>query len=132
MERNKLLRPIVFLMVFLFLTDALAQKFYWYYSIWWFDMLMHFLGGLWLGLVFIYFFLPKNITISLILKILAFVFLAGIGWEAFEFYFINYVAQNSFNILDTISDVLFDLIGGISAVLYFSKRIMPPEPNKVE
>ena len=89
-------------------------------------MLMHFLGGFWLGLAFIWFLFGKNISFELscrfICKIILGVLLVGIFWEVFEFYFINYVAQNSFDTLDTISDIFFDLSGGLCAILYIWKK----------
>jgi len=126
MDRKKLLKRLIYLILFIFLANFLADKFYWYYTIWYFDMLMHFLGGFWLGLVFFYLFPPKEsfLNYSAILKILLFVLLIGVGWEVFEIIFNNMLAHMSFNTLDTFSDVFFDLSGGGLAILYFLKRIM--------
>jgi len=142
MERNKLLRPIVYLMVFLFLTDALAQKFYWYYSIWWFDMLMHFWGGFWVGIFFIWFFsavrLPfwrwpiQDLNRRTAWQAFLFVFFIGIVWEAGEFLTKNYIGLDPFNLLDTISDVFLDLAGGAAALFYCWRKTMPRDFYKVE
>jgi hypothetical protein len=46
----------------MFVADLAATKFFWYYSISWFDMLMHFSGGLWVGLFFsLVFFAPRHL-----------------------------------------------------------------------
>lgn len=99
-------------------------------------MPMHFIGGLWLGLFFIYlFYIPSESfrfsseSKALILKILLFVLSIGVGWELFEILFNNIIAKIPFNSLDTISDVFFDLSGGSFAVLYFLKFIMFTEKN---
>ena len=85
---------------------------------------MHFLGGFWIGLVYFYIFPQKENSFSAILKVLAFVFFIGIGWEVFEILFNNIIAVNLFNSLDTFSDIFFDLAGGGLAVFYFFKRIV--------
>jgi len=146
MDRKKLLKLIIYLMFFIFIANLLAQKFYWYSSIWYFDMIMHFLGGVWQGLFFIWFFsindLPlfrlslDAIDFKLIYKTILFVLLIGVLWEFFEFFTNNYVGHDPFNTLDTISDIFFDLAGGAFAVFYFlfylSKKIMPVVANKVQ
>ena len=132
MDRKKLFRIIAFLVVFISVTNFFANKFYWYYSIWYFDMIMHFLGGVWVGLASIYLFPPKDLSIKFIWRILFFVLLVGVGWEVFEVFVSRMTTESSyFNILDTISDVFFDLAGGVFAILYFLKRIMYINENKV-
>src|SRR3989338_592396 len=97
MDSEKLLQRLVYLIFLIFLVNFVANKFHWYYSIWYFDMIMHFLGGAWLGLVSLWFFSRTSTSESfrlspeLVLKILLFVFFAGLGWEIFEFYFYNFL-----------------------------------------
>lgn len=124
MDRKKLVKPLVYLIFFIFIMNLLANKFYWYASISYFDMIMHFLGGFWVGLCYFYFFQVKSIFISNILKLLAFVFCIGLGWEVYEILVNKAVAQNSLDYLDIGSDIFFDLLGGAVAAIYFSKRIM--------
>jgi len=84
MDFKRLLIRLVSLIFFIFLLNYLAMKFYWYSSIWYLDMPMHFLGGVWLGLIFIWFFKLNEIRIKVILKIILCVLLVGILWEFFE------------------------------------------------
>lgn len=132
MDRKKLFKHTTYLIFFIFIVNFLANKFYWYSAIWWSDMPMHFLGGLWLGLILIWLFNFQDLSLRLISKIILGVFLIGVGWEFFEFVFNNYIAKNQFNTLDTISDIFFDLAGGSFAILYFLKRIMFPKGNAVQ
>ncbi|MBI2627713.1 hypothetical protein HYW72_02150 [Candidatus Nomurabacteria bacterium] len=88
-------------------------------------MIMHFFGGFWLGLVSVWFFgeslklwQESKIFSVATFKILLFVFLVGIGWEVFEILVNDIVAQNSLDYLDIISDIFFDLFGGLCATLY--------------
>ncbi len=124
-------------MFFIFIVDILARKFFWYYSIWYFDMVMHFFGGLWAGLFFVWFLSIKDLSFpewslgllslsdyKIVYKTLLFVLIVGVLWEIFEIYANNYLGGDSFNILDTVSDVFFDLAGGATAVFYLLNRIM--------
>lgn len=134
MDREKLLKRLTLLIFFILTINFFANKFYWYFSIWYFDMIMHTLGGFWVGLAFFYFFPPKEQSFNSVFKILSFVFLVGIGWEAYEILVDKVITQNPFNLPDTSSDIFFDLSGGLLAVFYFFKRIkkiMPAQENKV-
>ena len=57
--------------------------------------------------------------------------IVGIGWEVYEILVNTLMAENLFNYLDTISDISFDLSGGLFAILYFLRRIIFNEENKV-
>ena len=142
MDKKRFFVSLSLLVFFIFILNTLAQKFYWYFTIWYFDIIMHFLGGLWLGLVFIWFFLVKRsvptdqllnlIDLKLITKIILSILIIGIFWEIFEIIFNNVLAENAFNFLDTISDIFCDLAGGTFAVFYFlMKRIMFKKEDKV-
>lgn len=123
-NKKKLRVRIVSLILFIFVLNLIAMKFYWYFSIWWFDMPMHLLGGFWVGLFFIWFLEPKDLSFSTIIKIILGVLLVGVAWEMFEVIVNKTIIQNPFNTLDTISDVCFDLAGAFISILYFAKRIM--------
>ncbi len=138
MNRKKLFIFLVILTFFIFLADALANKFYWYYSVWYFDMPMHFFGGFLSGLIFIFILSSKSFShkspTAFILKVLLGVLLIGISWEVFEFSANTYFVKNLFlvNKLDSISDIFFDLAGGIGATLYYLKRIVFNYQNSVQ
>lgn len=136
MDSKKLFPRLAYLVIGIFVLNFLANKFHWYYSIWWFDMPMHFLGGFWLGMVFVWFWWGRKglllLNIQNILKAIAWILLIGIAWEFFEYYFINYVAQNSFDLLDTLSDLFFDIFGGLVSVFWLVRWIGLIPTNKVE
>lgn len=132
MHNKRLLKYIVVLMLLMFLADKGASKFYWYNSIWYFDMIMHFFGGLWVGLFFIYVFSLSGSVSNLIFKIILSVLLVGISWEVFEFVVNNVIGRIPFNTLDTISDVLFDLTGGFFSIFYLLRHIVPVGENGVQ
>ncbi|OGI95388.1 hypothetical protein A2917_02390 [Candidatus Nomurabacteria bacterium RIFCSPLOWO2_01_FULL_42_17] len=122
MERTKLVKPLICLILLILAVNFLANKFYWYSALWWLDVLMHFLGGFWIGLLYLYLFSPKNISRALISRTLFFVLLVGVGWEVFEILVNEVLAQNSFDYLDTLADLILDLSGGLYAILYLWKK----------
>ena len=112
-------------MFFIFVLYLVGISLYLDYTTWWFDMVMHFLGGFWEGLFFIWFFSPRDSSPRSLLKVFLFVLVVGVIWEFFQIYVNNYIAKYPFDTMDTISDVCFDLAGGAFAVFYFfKKRIM--------
>lgn len=136
MDSKKIFQQLASLVIAIFILNFLANKFHWYYSIWWFDMPMHFMGGSWLGMVFFWFFKVRELNLSVNLtfltRLVAWVLFIGVAWELFEYFFINYMAQNNFDLIDTSSDLFFDLFGGTTAVAFLLKRDVLINSNKVE
>lgn len=130
--RKKIGILIFILTIIVVYFDRIAQVNFLYWRFWWFDIMMHFLGGLLMGLIalWLYFlsnyFKKDNNSFDLILKtsikkvfILSFIFvmIVGIGWEIFEFimgisfadgYVLGYI-------IDTSSDLVMDVIGSFLA-----------------
>lgn len=99
-------------------------KFYW--SIWWFDLFMHFIGGAWAGLLLISLSHhgPKFVRRLLYFRgflgfsiYLFFVLLIGVGWEIYELTQGVVAALEPYPI-DTFIDIVLDLVGA-----YVLKRI---------
>ena len=134
MDRKKLAKRLIYLIFFILIVNFLANKFYWYYAVWYFDMIMHSIGGFRVGLASTWFFdksesfksFPESkiLILKLISKALLFVMLVAIGWEVFEFLVNDVIAQNPFDFIDTISDVFFGLFGGLCAILYICKKLL--------
>ena len=114
MNKQELLKISLWLVIAIFFLNSMAMKFHWYYSIWWFDMPMHLLGGVFVGLITLAFF-PRQPILNIFLSIL----LIGTLWELFEFSLDKFITYNPQNFLDTLSDLAYDLAGGFSASLYF-------------
>ena len=142
MNREILLKPVVYLMFFIFFFYNVIEKFHWDYSIWWIDMLVHFLGGFWQGIFFFWFFsmarlpffrrLIKDLDRQTLWQAFLFVIFIGVSWEAVEFLTNNYIGLEPFSALDTVSDIFFDLSGGAAAILYSLHRIGQIKPNRVQ
>jgi hypothetical protein len=120
MSQKNLLFKIASLIVFIFLVNFLAMKFHWYVSLWYFDMFMHFLGGFWLGLAFIWLLKPEFLNKATIFKVFLGVFFIGLAWEFFEIGVDEIFLKDNLNYLDIVSDMFFDLAGGFASILYLS------------
>ncbi len=119
--RSKLLFIILGLAILLGGLHYLASELYFYWFISWFDNLMHFLGGLTIGLLslwicFISGIFPRATPTKkeAIITSMAAVLVIGIGWEIFEF--VNGLTQSTEGYpLDTFHDLISDLAGAVIA-----------------
>lgn len=127
---KSILYKMALLVVGIFVVNSFALQFSWYWVFWWFDMPMHFLGGLFLGGLSLYIYshyVLKNNQKKWSLyrwfrMVLLFVLSFGVLWEFYEFFIDYFLKHTDNNILDTLSDVFFDTAGGMSAFLYFLIR----------
>lgn len=100
---------------------AMIGSLYWYY--WWFDILMHFWGGLLIGLgvhaITTLKLVPLKPTIGLVLVAIV---SAIVSWEVFEYYF-NLHGTNSY-VQDTALDLFLGAAGGLLAHAAIVRRTM--------
>ncbi|MEK7588709.1 MAG: hypothetical protein AAB438_02730 [Patescibacteria group bacterium] len=129
MDKKKLFIRLTLLVIFIFILNFIASKLYWYSSLWWFDMPMHFLGGFWLGLAFLWLIPIDEPSLSKVFKIIIGVLIIGIFWELFEIGVNDILAKSPFDMVDTVSDLFFDISGGFASMIYFFTRIMRIVPN---
>ncbi len=122
MKRKKFPVSLAILIFFISIVNALATIFSLYWRIRWLDMPMHFLSGFWIGSVALWFLLQntRNRYLSVFLISVGAVFIIGSLWELFEFNVnpIVYMAVQN-GVTDTVSDMTFDIIGGVVASVYF-------------
>jgi len=117
---RKLLYIAFGLVVLLATLHFIAIALYFYWTLWWYDYLMHFLGGLALGFFILSFsntVSMKTISISIVC-----VMLLGGAWEIFEY--INGIVDSieSYYTLDVIHDLIADGVGAVLAALYTTSR----------
>jgi uncharacterized membrane protein YjdF len=105
-----------------------AHEYYWYRLIWWFDMMMHFAGGVWLAGVAIWWrgrMIESGAMFSLKMLFIVGVgtaFVIGVLWEGYEV-IVGAVIEGRVNALtDTLSDLLFDVLGALLTVVMAARR----------
>ncbi len=99
---------------------AMQVSLYWYY--WWFDYVMHFWGGLLIGLGIYALSTLPHLKIRADLKtILITLTVATVSWELFEWYYDIHGASNY--VFDTSKDIFLGFSGGLLAHLILRRRI---------
>ncbi|TSC71754.1 MAG: hypothetical protein G01um101448_1100 [Parcubacteria group bacterium Gr01-1014_48] len=103
-----------------------ALYFHLYWSLWWFDIVMHFLGGAWVA-AFTLWYLSHSLQSTygkmkgagvIVLATLC----VGILWEVYEYFFgISLVGKDAY-IVDTTLDIIMDLTGALTASALFISR----------
>lgn len=100
---------------------------YFYYR--WLDIPMHLVGGMWVGLsaLAIYYFTSfvaeKSHAISRVLWIaVSSALIIGIGWEAFEWGVDQMTGLKHVDVIDTLSDIMNDVIGTLVAGVIFIRK----------
>lgn len=100
-----------------------------YFFIWWFDILMHFAGGAWVGALAIFLVRRYSFNIFLMLwLVLGLVVIVGVFWELMEFglnRFGGEMMRRIFyqtNIEDTLGDLVADMLGGLVAFILFKLK----------
>lgn len=114
MKWNTFPLSLAFLVALIAIAHGLANVFYWYYTIWWFDIPMHFLGGFWVGAVALWALGVKRPHASFrsrLTSALGAALVAGALWEVMEFG-LDTIGDS----VDTRQDLMFDLLGAIAAV----------------
>lgn len=131
MSRVRLLHILALLVCAIAVLHIAATIFYLYWEFWWYDMLLHFLGGMFIGLLVLWlrFFSGYISTPAFLSARHAFLFtlfwlvVIGIGWEAFE-RALGHTWSLEGYWLDTSIDVALDIIGGVVGFLFFKDKYM--------
>ena len=102
------------------------------FRFWWFDVIIHFAGGIWVISAAQYFSKlfgieiigNKHVVASYFIALLGAVVLVGVFWEFAEFVFDQYILKTNFMKLsgaieDTLSDLFFDMAGGVGGIIGF-------------
>lgn len=129
--QNRYLLLLSFSLVFVLgILHHVASVFYFYWTLWWFDYLMHFLGGLSLGLFSIWVAHVSgifgrsvpNLTRLFFTCFLPVLFI-GVAWEVFEYAYGLTQATEDTYALDVAHDLIADMVGALLAMWVGSRRV---------
>lgn len=133
MYRKWLLLAGVADLFILSLLDRIAFHYYLYWRLDWFDIFMHLIGGVAIGLVSAYAYWEwqkekfphpanshesNNVVVDrqLFLRLnLGFILVAGLGWEIFEVW-VDRITR--FDLANVAKDLLFGIVGSLSVGLF--------------
>ena len=117
------------------LLHLLAVKLWLYWTLWWFDIPMHILGGLWLSAIIFFFFVKDRTFFAGVSSRLIFSFFVvtavsiGVFWEIFEVIADATMVSKENYAPDTLSDFLFDAVGATIFYFLVKRQLLPKEPN---
>ncbi len=112
---NRYFAPSFALIVLIALLHYLALDRAYYWTIAWYDIMMHFLGGLWVALATIW--ILRTERLSFFKKcswksVLVAVLVIGVLWEVYEVVFgLTFISDPEYW-GDTTLDLIMDLVGG--------------------
>lgn len=125
MLKDPYFRMLFGILIVIAILHLLGVQLYLYWQISYYDMILHFLGGFWVGGMCLW-GLTKLIAKDFLTKNLVFVlsatgaFLIGILWEYFELFIDAVFVTEEEYVLDTILDLILDMLGAIAAIwLYY-------------
>jgi len=129
--KSRLLLPTFFLSCIILSLHVFALKFFFYWTIWWFDILVHTFGGIlvsWISISLFEKFKLSNMKTVFVSGILV-PLLISVGWEIFE-YVSGVTFFSSRYALDTILDISSGTLGGIIGAtlsIYFFRNFLTQE-----
>lgn len=111
------------LIIAIAIMNGFAESYYWYWRIRWFDMPMHFAGGVWLAGTAVWWFCHKDKIIKASFsQIFAVCIIATLGvgllWELLQAWLGMVTVGHTNAMSDTMGDLSFDLLGGIVVSIF--------------
>jgi hypothetical protein len=122
-QKEELLKVLFILIWVIALTHMAAENFYLYWTFRWFDILTHFMGGIWVGLagLWVWYYSGyirevRRPTSRAILVALGAGFVIGILWELFELvvWILAGTGLPSNYGPDTLLDLIVDMAGALA------------------
>lgn len=127
MVRTRLFKNTFALLVLVGVLDLMGIYLYLYWTVWWFDMVTHFLAGGVVGLATLLAWQKFSVfTEGKIGKIIWSAVIGGLVvgllWEEFELYFdLTSFSDGMAYVTDTVSDLILDTVGAFLGALYGMK-----------
>ncbi len=118
---------LLVLITFIAVTNWLAEVYFWYWRMRWFDIPMHFLGGVWLAAAFLWWkYARKGNPLPHFTKILGASLIAAVGigliWEVIQAGLGLETVGHASRMSGTIKDLFFDTLGGITVAVWVGVR----------
>lgn len=131
-QRIQIPAILVVFLVMIAVVNGFAGVYHWYWTMRWFDMPMHFAGGMWLAGFGAWWqyrrhgIIPRRF-LPILGMCLVYALSIGLLWEVYEA-IVSFLTVGHMNaISDTLSDLFFDILGGTTvAILVFVRAKLKP------
>lgn len=127
--KQPLVTEIILLTIFVATVHWIASLYDLYFLIPSLDIIMHFLGGLLIGLMILNLLFVRGLFGFahthhgvVIVTVLMGVLFVGLGWELFEVFF-DLTAISRIDMIDTVLDLVMDLSGGSVALWWYYSMV---------
>lgn len=110
---------VVAIVAFFDIYFGLDRMYFW--TLWWYDIPMHILGGIWAGLFGAWALLFVDVRPSLRVFLVG-ALVVGAGWEVFEYVFHMGGNPHMSYPIDTLKDLIDDALGGL--IGYFIAKLV--------
>jgi len=115
---------VVLVIIFVLHLISLRNDYYW--LIWWYDIMMHFLGGVWVVLVLIWLNQLKAAAVVLTFKrVLTTIVVVGLAWEIYELLFNQTFIDAKGYGLDTVLDLIMNTVGATAVYFLYQTKDAP-------
>ena len=125
MFSKPLFKQSFFVLILVAILHYVATVFFFYWTVYEFDSLMHFLGGVWVSLttLWLYFFSDifspsRRRGVNFLIVSLLSIVVIGLFWEVFELLFGITTTSSPEYVYDTTLDLIMDTLGAICACMY--------------
>ncbi|MFA6158740.1 MAG: hypothetical protein WC763_03930 [Candidatus Paceibacterota bacterium] len=127
---NKYFLPFFALLCLVAILHSVAEVESYYWTVWWYDIMMHFLGGAWVALAILWAsempfagFIKSRLSIrSIVLSVIV----VGVVWEIYELAFGLTSVHTIGYALDTAHDLVMDTAGAGVVSLVWKRFIKSP------
>ena len=130
MINKELFKQAFILLIIIGILDLAGNILYLHWTLWWFDTVLHILGGFCVSLATLSFLSSgtENNKLKIIILAIFVVFVVGILWEIFELYFgLTFLSDGIYYWMDTTSDILANTCGAFFSALYSFKILSKSE-----
>jgi hypothetical protein len=119
---NRYFFPSFLVLSLVGLLHWIGSSDFYYWTVWWYDVMMHFLGGVWVALAVLWVshmpFVPASLKSRISFGSLALsVFVVGLAWEAYELVLGFSCLYDPGYASDTIQDLIMDTLGALCVAM---------------
>ena len=132
LQSRWLLPVVVVLLVVVAGLHGMATLRHWYWLYGWFDLIVHFLGGLWAALATVWaaralgIWTPSQVPRNAWAWIFGATLLTGLAWEVYEYLVGMVFVDTGGYVEDTLADLAMDLLGAAPVALALSRPQVAP------
>lgn len=112
--------------LFIFALQVVATYWHLYFYIWWLDIPVHVVGGVWIALTFLSSYYAssrmtekEHSSLFVVVFAVALTMTIGLFWEIYEFGVDHAVGDSGLGLTDTLKDLSDDLLGALIAAWIF-------------